>query len=223
MASAGPNAERRTMNDVQKKILAGGLALLTRADHKLPFIDLQVACGGGVLFENESNNGISSLMAETMTLGAARRSDHHLISGLGTADFAWHRSRKSTAALGGPAVVLPSEGAAVILLVLGEERPDIGHGREGHEIAQERREDEPPQGDARESQEEGEHVVREEGREADEHQRVEAVLFAKEAVHAREVLLLLEEFRGERLLSLVREPEEEERARHRRDDRVERA
>ncbi|MBU0714637.1 MAG: insulinase family protein [Verrucomicrobia bacterium] len=72
---AGPNAEHRTPNtDVQKTILASGLVLLTRADHKLPFVDFQVACGGGLLFENESNNGISSLMAELMTRGTARRS-----------------------------------------------------------------------------------------------------------------------------------------------------
>ncbi|MDP2990154.1 MAG: insulinase family protein, partial [Kiritimatiellota bacterium] len=82
---AGPNAdvsaialataEHRTLNtDVQKTILASGLVLLTRADHRLPFVDFQVACGGGVIFENESNNGISSLMAETMTRGTARRS-----------------------------------------------------------------------------------------------------------------------------------------------------
>jgi len=54
--------------------MASGLVLLTRADHKLPFVDFQVACGGGLLFENESNNGISSLMAELMTRGTARRS-----------------------------------------------------------------------------------------------------------------------------------------------------
>ncbi|MFH1969570.1 MAG: pitrilysin family protein [Verrucomicrobiota bacterium] len=63
-----------SVNDVQKTILASGLVLLTRADHKLPLVDFQVACGGGLLFENESNNGISSLMAELMTRGTARRS-----------------------------------------------------------------------------------------------------------------------------------------------------
>ncbi|MCX6992763.1 MAG: pitrilysin family protein [Kiritimatiellaeota bacterium] len=78
---AGPNTEYRTLNTeigtanlVNKTVLPDGLTLLTRADHKLPFVDFQVACGGGLLFENESNNGISSLMAELLTRGTARRS-----------------------------------------------------------------------------------------------------------------------------------------------------
>ncbi|MFH1477812.1 MAG: pitrilysin family protein [Verrucomicrobiota bacterium] len=58
----------------QSAILDSGLTLLTRADHKLPFVDFCAACGGGVLFENESNNGISALMAETMTRGGGRYS-----------------------------------------------------------------------------------------------------------------------------------------------------
>ena len=49
-------------------------------------------------------------------LVAARRADHRLINGLGTADFAWSRVKKATAPLGGPVLVPPSEGAAVILL-----------------------------------------------------------------------------------------------------------
>ncbi|MCG2659767.1 MAG: insulinase family protein [Kiritimatiellae bacterium] len=67
-------APRSSEGMVQKATTASGLVLLTRADHKLPFVDFQVACGGGLLFENESNNGISSLMAELMTRGTARRS-----------------------------------------------------------------------------------------------------------------------------------------------------
>jgi beta-galactosidase len=58
--------------------------------------------------------GFAPLAAGDM--GAARRSNHRLLAGLGTADFAWSRSRKRTAPLGGPALVLPSEGAATVLL-----------------------------------------------------------------------------------------------------------
>lgn len=58
--------------------------------------------------------GFAPLTAGDM--GAARRSDHRLISGLGAADFAWSRSRKATAPLGGPAMILPSDGAAVTLI-----------------------------------------------------------------------------------------------------------
>ncbi|MFA5344487.1 MAG: pitrilysin family protein [Kiritimatiellia bacterium] len=70
------NAKDRksAISNPQSAILSGGLVLLTRADRKLPFVDIQVACGGGLLFENESDNGISALMAELMTRGAKRRS-----------------------------------------------------------------------------------------------------------------------------------------------------
>ncbi|MBI2439905.1 MAG: insulinase family protein [Lentisphaerae bacterium] len=73
-------AKRETGNEVQKTILSSGLTLLTRADHKLPFVDFRVACGGGLLLEDESNNGISVLMAELLTRGAARRSAQDIAS-----------------------------------------------------------------------------------------------------------------------------------------------
>jgi len=57
--------------------------------------------------------GFAPLAAGDMS--AARRSDHHLINGLGTSDFAWLRNGKATAPLGGPAIIPPSEGAAVTL------------------------------------------------------------------------------------------------------------
>ncbi len=49
-------------------------------------------------------------------LGAAKRAEHRLISGLSTADFAWSRGKKATAALGGPALIPPTDGAAVTLI-----------------------------------------------------------------------------------------------------------
>jgi len=67
----GCDAPHSTLNAQR---LASGLVLLTHADHKLPFVDFRVVCGGGLLFENESNNGISSLVAELLTRGTKRRS-----------------------------------------------------------------------------------------------------------------------------------------------------
>ena len=61
-------------SEIQKTLQASGMALLTQADHKLPFVNFLVACRGGVLFENESNSGISTLMAELMIHGTVRRS-----------------------------------------------------------------------------------------------------------------------------------------------------
>ncbi|MDD5676846.1 MAG: pitrilysin family protein [Kiritimatiellae bacterium] len=65
---------KSAISNPQSAILSNGLVLLTREDHKLPFVDFRVACGGGLLFENESNNGISSLAAELLTRGTTRRS-----------------------------------------------------------------------------------------------------------------------------------------------------
>ncbi len=64
--------------EIHKTRLSNGLVLLTRADHKLPFVNFLVACRGGVLFENESTSGISTLMAELMTHGTARRSSDQI-------------------------------------------------------------------------------------------------------------------------------------------------
>ena len=58
----------------QKRITSGGLTLLTREDHRLPLVHICVALNGGLLFENENNNGITSLMAELMTRGTPLRS-----------------------------------------------------------------------------------------------------------------------------------------------------
>lgn len=69
-----PNVELRTRNTCQKTILSNGLVLLTREDHKLPFVEFRIVCGGGLLFENETNNGISSLMTELLPRGTTRRS-----------------------------------------------------------------------------------------------------------------------------------------------------
>lgn len=60
--------------EVRKMALPNGLTLLTHANHKLPLIYFCVALGGGLLLENDRNNGITSLMAELMTRGAAGRS-----------------------------------------------------------------------------------------------------------------------------------------------------
>lgn len=68
------NTQRSSEGEVQKTVLPGGLILLARADHKLPFVDFCVVCRGGLLLEHENNNGISALMTEMLTRGTRRRS-----------------------------------------------------------------------------------------------------------------------------------------------------
>jgi zinc protease len=50
------------------------LTLLVREDHRLPFLYVVAACGGGLLSETESNNGITRLMADMLVRGTVARS-----------------------------------------------------------------------------------------------------------------------------------------------------
>jgi zinc protease len=59
---------------VQKLDLAGGLRLLVKEDHRLPFVEFRAVFQGGVLRESTANNGITQLMARTLLKGTARRS-----------------------------------------------------------------------------------------------------------------------------------------------------
>ena len=65
-ASAGTN--------VQKVTLAGGIPLIVREDHRLPFVYFCAALKGGLLTETETNNGITSLMSDLLTRGTIARS-----------------------------------------------------------------------------------------------------------------------------------------------------
>lgn len=55
--------------DVKKVILPNELPLLVREDHRLPFVYFCAALGGGLLSENDSNNGITTLMSDLMARG----------------------------------------------------------------------------------------------------------------------------------------------------------
>ena len=49
--------------------LLNGLPVIVREDHRLPFVAICSAIGGGLLSETESNNGISQLTADLLTRG----------------------------------------------------------------------------------------------------------------------------------------------------------
>ena len=51
---------------VERATLPGGLHLLTSEDHSAPTVTVGVYMGGGVRYENDRNNGLSSLLRETM-------------------------------------------------------------------------------------------------------------------------------------------------------------
>lgn len=70
-------AERKALN-VQRVVLPNGIPLIVREDHRLPFIHATVAFGGGLLAEDESNNGITDLTANLLTRGTARHTAEEL-------------------------------------------------------------------------------------------------------------------------------------------------
>ncbi len=105
LVNAASPPDAATLGKLRAEVEAGGMLWLRGLDAK-------------------TLSGVASLMPwkpgfvplDGKERGAARRADHRLIAGLGTADFAWSRGDKITAPLGGPALVPPGEGAAIVLL-----------------------------------------------------------------------------------------------------------
>jgi len=64
--------------NVVKTVLPNGLTLLCREDNRLPFVHICVASLGGLLLENDKNNGITCLMAELLTRGTEQRSQEQI-------------------------------------------------------------------------------------------------------------------------------------------------
>ena len=61
---------------LKKLTLSNGIPLIVREDHRLPFVNICAVVGGGLLAENELNNGVTQLMSDLLTRGTkARTSD----------------------------------------------------------------------------------------------------------------------------------------------------
>ena len=58
---------------IKKIVLKNGLTVLIREDHSLPLVSVRVVFEGGVLAENESNNGISQLVSRLLLKGTGER------------------------------------------------------------------------------------------------------------------------------------------------------
>ena len=67
------NIESNTDHAIQKIELANGLKLLVKEDHRLPFVEFRAVFQGGVLAENEANNGSTSLLAKLLLKGTTTR------------------------------------------------------------------------------------------------------------------------------------------------------
>ena len=70
---AKANVESNTDNPIKKIVLANGLTLLVKEDHRLPFVEFRTAFRGGVLAENAANNGTTTLMARLLLKGTPTR------------------------------------------------------------------------------------------------------------------------------------------------------
>jgi len=72
----------RTEHAIQKFELPGGLRLLVKEDHRLPFVEFRAVFQGGVLAESAGNNGITQLMGKMLLKGAARLSAEEIATAI---------------------------------------------------------------------------------------------------------------------------------------------
>ena len=71
---ATKSANASVTNEIEKIELSNGLRVLLKQDARLPFIEYRAVFTGGVIAENEENNGISGLMSRMLTKGTTSRS-----------------------------------------------------------------------------------------------------------------------------------------------------
>jgi zinc protease len=74
---ASPKSQTHVETNVDHPIkhfeLPNGLKLLVKEDHRLPFVEFRAVFQGGVLAENEANNGSTSLLAKLLLKGTTTR------------------------------------------------------------------------------------------------------------------------------------------------------
>ncbi|HMO50509.1 MAG TPA: pitrilysin family protein [Kiritimatiellia bacterium] len=63
---------------VSRITLPNGIPVVVREDRRLPFVFVSVALGGGLLSEDEQNNGITQLIADLLTRGTESRTGREI-------------------------------------------------------------------------------------------------------------------------------------------------
>ncbi|MBN2302642.1 MAG: insulinase family protein [Lentisphaerae bacterium] len=84
MKKEHPDFEQIPASCVQKTVLPTGIPLLTRQDVRLPFVYMVIACQGGLLSEDASNNGITRLMANLLSRGTRQQTSDQIAEKLET-------------------------------------------------------------------------------------------------------------------------------------------
>ena len=81
---SSPPAALNQPSGVIRRKLPGGVSLILREDHRLPFVYVCAAFLGGTITEDESSSGISQLMASLLVRGTLRRSASDIATTLET-------------------------------------------------------------------------------------------------------------------------------------------
>ncbi len=81
------NEKVKRPQSITKKMLKNGITILVMENHILPIISIAVYLKGGILYENEKNNGITNLLQRIMIRGTRKRTAKEIaaeIESLGT-------------------------------------------------------------------------------------------------------------------------------------------
>ncbi len=81
-AVTSAKAELHQQNPIELEKLGNGLRLLTKEDHRLPFVELRAVFRAGVLAETLERNGQTQLMAKLMLKGAGDRDGEAIMSAI---------------------------------------------------------------------------------------------------------------------------------------------
>jgi zinc protease len=74
------SSEKIADHPVQSFVLANGLRLLIKEDHRLPFVQFRTVFKGGVLAETETNSGLTSLLARMLLKGTQTRTAEQIVT-----------------------------------------------------------------------------------------------------------------------------------------------
>lgn len=70
--------QKIVQREVKKFVLPNGLRLLVCEDHRLPLVSMMAMFRGGLLEENSKNNGVTDLLASTITKGTKNRTAENI-------------------------------------------------------------------------------------------------------------------------------------------------